>query len=149
MKQKIIWFIAGLIGIFLLIQLIPVNRTNPAVTREIKWDSPQTRALAQRACFDCHSNETIWPWYSNIAPIKFLLANHVQDGRQYLNFSEWDRPNEDYEEVEKNIIEGYMPLRNYLMMHPEARLTEQEINQLLDGFKATFDQDPPIESQRQ
>lgn len=148
MKRMITWGIAGLIAIFLLIQLIPVNRTNPPVTREIRWDSPQTRALAQRACFDCHSNETIWPWYSNVAPVKFLLANHVREGRQNLNFSEWDRPNEDYEEVEENIVKGYMPLGNYLMMHPEARLTEQEKKQLLDGFKATFDQDPPIESRR-
>ena len=54
--------------VFAVIQLIPVDRTNPPVTREVRWNAPETRALAQRACFDCHSNETVWPWTSRIAP---------------------------------------------------------------------------------
>lgn len=68
-------------------RLLPVARSNPPVTREVQWDSTQIRALAQRACFDCHSNETVWPWYSYIAPISLRVADHVQEGRQKLNFS--------------------------------------------------------------
>lgn len=135
---KIILGIAGLLLIGVLaIQLIPVDRTNPAVVQEPQWDSPQTRALAQRACFDCHSNETIWPWYSYVAPISWGIADHVHEGRQKLNFSDWGRAGETDEIVEV-ILEGEMPLANYLWMHPEARLTQTEQQALVQGFKLTL-----------
>jgi hypothetical protein len=80
--------LAGIVIIaFLGIQLIPVNRINPAVTTPIKWDSPQTQALAQRACMDCHSNETVWPWYSYVAPASWLVYYDVLRGRSEMNFS--------------------------------------------------------------
>ncbi len=75
--------------VLLLIQLIPVDKSNPPVVSEPTWDSPQTRALAKDACFDCHSNETVWPWYAKIAPSSWLLAQDVDEGRSALNFSEW------------------------------------------------------------
>ena len=85
-----------LVGILLVafigIQLIPVNRTNPAVTTPIKWDSPQTEALARRACLDCHSNETVWPWYSYVAPASWLIYYDVQQGRSMLNLSTYGSP---------------------------------------------------------
>ena len=76
----------------LLIQVIPYghDHTNPPVVNEPNWDSPQTREITKRACFDCHSNETVWPWYSNIAPVSWLVYRDVSDGREHLNFSEWD-----------------------------------------------------------
>lgn len=132
-------------GILILIQFIPVNRTNPAVTQEVQWDSPETRALAQRACFDCHSNETVWPWYSYVAPISLRVASHVEEGRERLNFSAWDQPNEDFEEIEKVINRGEMPLSDYLLLHTEAKLSDAEKEALLAGLKATFTNDPPIE----
>lgn len=76
-----------LLAVFLGIQLIPVNRTNPPVTSPVKWDSPQTQSLAARACMDCHSNETVWPWYSYVAPTSWLVYYDVQRGRSQLNFS--------------------------------------------------------------
>jgi hypothetical protein len=80
--------VAGLlVVIFIGLQLIPVNRTNPPVTTQLKWDSPQTKALARRACMDCHSNETVWPWYSYVAPASWLIYYDVQKGRDALNFS--------------------------------------------------------------
>lgn len=130
------------------IQFIPVNRTNPPVTREIKWNAPETKALAQRACFACHSNETVWPAYSYIAPISLRVANHVEEGRGELNFSAWDQPNADFDEVRENIERGEMPLKDFLLLHPEARLTAAETQQLIAGLEATFQQDPPIEKQR-
>ncbi|NLE46347.1 MAG: heme-binding domain-containing protein [Chloroflexi bacterium] len=128
---------------FVAIQFIPVDRTNPPVTREIAWNSPETRALAQRACFDCHSNETVWPFYSYIAPISLMLAEHVADGRDRLNFSEWDGRNEDFDDIAEVVTSGKMPLPTYLLLHPEARLSEAEKQGLLEGLALTYEQDPP------
>lgn len=127
---------------FTAIQFIPVDRTNPPVTREVAWNSPETRALAQRACFDCHSNETVWPFYAYIAPMSLMLAEHVADGRDQLNFSEWDGRNEGYEEVVEVVKSGEMPLPNYLLLHPEARLSDAEKQALLEGLALTYEQDP-------
>lgn len=141
---KLLLLIAGaLLLLFVGIQLIPVSRGNPPVTLEVRWDSPQTRELAKRACLDCHSNETVWLWYSYVAPISFGISNHVMEGREKLNFSEWDRTDIDFEEIEESITEGKMPLWNYLLVHPEARLTASEKEQLLSGLRATFKQNPP------
>lgn len=127
---------------FVAIQFIPVDRSNPPITREVSWNSAETRALAARACFDCHSNETKWPAYAYIAPVSLMLADHVTEGRDHLNFSEWDQRNADYDEIEEAVTEGEMPLANYLLLHSEARLIEMEKQQLLAGLKATYQQDP-------
>ena len=142
--------IAGLVvvAVLVLIQLLPVNRTNPEITQEVRWDSAETRALAQRACMDCHSNETVWPWYSYVAPISFRIADHVEQGRERLNFSAWDQPNESFDEMEKSINEGEMPLWDYLLTHSEAELNAAEQEALIAGLQATLANDPPIERQR-
>lgn len=129
------------IGLFLLLQLVPYGRdhTNPPVIAEPKWDSPQTRQLAARACFDCHSNETIWPWYTNIAPSSWLVQYDVDKGRDEFNFSEWQsNPIEETEELAEVIQEGEMPPSQYLLIHPEARLTSTEKSLLIQGFFATL-----------
>ena len=139
MMKKIIFVLVGLVAIFLLIQLIPYGRqhTNPAVIQEPNWDSQQTRDLAQRACFDCHSNETVWPWYSNIAPASWLNQHDVEEGRQKLNFSDWARAREKDEIVEV-IQDGRMPMPIYLIMHPEAKLSVEEKDALITGLQATI-----------
>ena len=139
MSKKILFVFIGLVAIFLLIQLIPYGRqhTNPAVIQEPNWDSSQTKKLAQRACFDCHSNETTWPWYSNIAPVSWLNQHDVEEGRQKLNFSDWARVREKDEVVEV-IQNGSMPMPIYLIMHPEARLTADEKSALISGLQATI-----------
>jgi len=126
---------------FILIQFIPVNTTNPSVVREPNWDSQQTRDLVQRACFDCHSNETVWPAYSKIAPVSWIIANHVSEGRQELNFSDWN-PNRPNEAVEV-IMEGEMPPLYYTIAHPDARLSAAEKQQLIDGLQSTFSNTQP------
>ena len=127
---------------FLLIQVVPYGRAhdNPPVAAEPNWDSPQTRELAQRACFDCHSNETVWPWYSNVAPVSWLVQHDVDEGRQRLNFSEWGRggEGEETEELYEVIVENKMPMPNYLITHPEARLTDGEKAALADGLLVTM-----------
>lgn len=100
------------------------------------WDSPQTRALMERACFDCHSNETKWPWYAKIAPMSWIIAREGHEGRARLNYSNW-RTNEENESIE-TILQDRMPPRQYLLLHPEARLTDSEVETLVAGLKATF-----------
>ncbi len=130
------------VGGFVLIQLVPYgrNHTNPPITGEPNWDSPQTRELAQRACFDCHSNETVWPWYSNIAPISWLTQHDTEEGREHLNFSTWNNGGQGHEpeEAMETIAEGEMPMPVYLITHPEARLTAAEKQALIDGLRATI-----------
>ena len=133
-------FLGVLVGGFLLLQLIPYghDHNNPPVVKEPTWDSPTTRLLAQRACFDCHSNETVWPWYTNIAPVSWLIANHVDEGRQVLNFSDWTastRRGEAMEVIPEVIQENEMPPAYYDMIHPTARLTPQEKQILIDGLQ--------------
>lgn len=133
--------IVGGIVFFLLVQLVPYGKdhTNPPVVNEPVWDSPQTRALAKRACFDCHSNETVWPWYSNIAPASWLIYRDVVEGRRKFNLSDWQSASlSDVGEVAEVISEGEMPPLQYLPLHPEATLSQPEKLQLIDGLRATL-----------
>jgi len=128
------------VGTLLVIQLVPYGRdhTNPAVRAEPAWDSPDTRALAKRACFDCHSNETVWPWYSHVAPASWLVQHDVDEGRHHLNFSEFDRPQEHADHAAKMVREGEMPLWYYKPAHPQARLSQAEREALIAGLTATI-----------
>lgn len=127
----------ALVILFGLIQLLPIakDHPDPPVLQEPHWDSAQTRALAKRACFDCHSNETIWPWYSNIAPISWLMEEDVLEARATINFSEWTPiPNLQPGEIGAILDEGEMPPGTYLLVHPAARLNMDEIQKLTDGL---------------
>jgi len=138
------WLTSGsflIIAAVVIIQIVPIGRdhNNPSVVSEPAWDSPQTRALAARACFDCHSNETVWPWYSNIAPFSWLVQRDVEEGRRVMNFSEWNTGrSQRTEEIFEVIQEGYMPPSSYLPLHPQARLTQSETTELIRGLQATF-----------
>jgi hypothetical protein len=134
---SVVGVIGAVIALFLLIQLIPFGKKhiNPPVVVEPKWDSPETRTLAQRACFDCHSNETVWPVYSNIAPISWLIAIDIADGRSVINFSDWTAiPGLDTKEIGNVVLEGEMPPGSYLVLHPNARLTPEEAKKLAEGL---------------
>jgi len=131
-------FILGLVA-FGAIQLIPYGRdhANPPVVAEPAWDSPQTRAYAVTACFDCHSNQTVWPWYSTIAPFSWVIQHDVDEGREALNYSEWGPGHEGGESAEA-YAEGNMPLSVYLVAHPEANFPEVDRTAFLNGLRATF-----------
>jgi mono/diheme cytochrome c family protein len=135
--------VALLVGIafllFLVLQLIPLDRENPTVVAEPNWDSQQTRALAERACFDCHSNETEWVWYSKVAPVSFLVTHDVDEGRGKLNFSDWGGFDE-MDELTEVISEGEMPPWYYSLMHSDAQLTDEEKNLLEQGLVLTAQQ---------
>jgi hypothetical protein len=121
---------------FLAVQLVPYgrNHANPPVRQEPKWDSAQTRELTARACFDCHSNQTLWPWYSNVAPASWLVQRDVDKGRRKLNFSEWDRPQEEGGESAKSMQKGKMPPWYY----PWAQLSAADHQALARGLELTL-----------
>jgi len=123
-----------------LAQLVPYGRdhTNPPVVAEPAWDHPATRTLAVRACFDCHSNQTKWPWYSHVAPMSWLVQNHVDEGRETLNFSAGPDGLGEADEAAEEVREGEMPPRSYILLHPEARLSTAERDALAAGLSATF-----------
>ena len=133
------WGFIGAVVLFLVIQLVPYGRshTNPPVTGEPNWDSPRTRTLAEAACFSCHSNETEYPWYSNVAPMSWLVQRDIDAGRAVLNFSEFDREQEADEAAEV-VAEGEMPPASYTLINSDARLSDAERRELVRGLEATF-----------
>ena len=113
-----------------------MSRINPPVGKSVEWDSARTKALFDRACMDCHSNETVWPWYSKVAPISWVIARHVNEGRGSFNvsaFHEEGGPN-----AVSSIESGKMPLASYLYLHPKARLNPEERATLIKGLDETF-----------
>lgn len=112
-----------------------------AVVAEPDWDSPQTRALAVRACFSCHSNKTEKPWYSDVAPMAWLVNNHVESGRGALNCSEWT-PDQARRarKIDRVIRDGSMPPSSFTRfgLHREAKLTPEETDALVARLQATM-----------
>ncbi|MBT4767090.1 MAG: heme-binding domain-containing protein [Phycisphaerae bacterium] len=137
---KVIKWTAGVVVIATIgIQFIPVDRTNPPITETISAP-PEVMAILNRACFDCHSNETAWPWYSYVAPVSWLVSKDVKEGREELNFSQWDsytpsRAAHKIEECGEEVEEGEMPLWFYLPTHPEARLTQADVDTIVTWSK--------------
>lgn len=141
MKKKLRWAGLGIAVVFLAIQFVRPARENPAVDQSMSIAAqtgftPPVSSLIKAACFDCHSNETRWPWYSNVSPVCWLVADDVASGRRHLNFSEWGKyPISKrivklgmiYEEVSK----GDMPIPKYLYMHPDARLTSADRDSIM------------------
>ena len=130
-----------IVGLSVFMQFVPYGRdhTNPEVLSKPKWDSPRTKELFMRACGDCHSNETKWPWYSSIAPASWLVTYDVDEGREHFNVSMWGVQKENEgDEAAKEVREGEMPPFGYLLAHPEARLDEAEKRELIGGLVRTF-----------
>jgi mono/diheme cytochrome c family protein len=124
--------------VFVAIQFIPYghNHSNPPITASIAWDSPTTENLVRGACFNCHSHETRWPWYSHVAPISWLVQSDVDEGREMLDFSAGNL--HEIDEAAKLVRGGEMPPWYYRPLHREARLSPTEKDALLKGLKATF-----------
>jgi hypothetical protein len=134
MMKLIAILVLGLTGLFVLVQLVPYgrNHTNPPVLQEYPWPSPEARAVAKRACYDCHSNETTWYWYTNIAPFSWLIQHDVDEGRSIVNFSEWMQgKQEGTSEIGEVIQEGTMPPLQYTLIHPSAKLSAADKDILL------------------
>jgi hypothetical protein len=135
------------------IQFIPVERTNPPVTKEINVPV-NVLSILKTSCYDCHSNETTWPWYSYIAPVSFIIAGDVNDGRKHLNFSEWDRYDEKkqskkLEHIADAVEEGEMPLPKYILMHKEAELDQSKIKIIKNWANSDGEQDIPVQYEKE
>jgi hypothetical protein len=115
---------------FIVIQFVPVSHTNPPVQGDFR-SSTEVVSVLRRACYDCHSNETVWPWYSRVAPVSWLIAHDVNEGRAALNFSTWNQLDakkqaEAVKDSWKEVAEGEMPTWYYVALHPEARLSPND-----------------------
>ncbi|HEX3890123.1 MAG TPA: heme-binding domain-containing protein [Verrucomicrobiae bacterium] len=140
MKKTLKWILVALVVAFICLQLTNPARTNAPVVNDLMATNPpppEIAAMLHAACYDCHSNETRWPWYSHVAPISRLIVNDVNDGRADLNFSDW--PANDPKRVAKRLEDmsekiGYdeMPPKKYSMIHADARLTDGQRKELTD-----------------
>jgi cytochrome c551/c552 len=127
---------------FTCAQFLPVARVNAKADNAVvmQWDSPETMIVAQHACFDCHTNQTKWPWYSYVAPASWLTIDHVEGGRNEINFDALNemptrRAANTFKHFAEQMNGGLMPPADYMLMHPESRLTEAEREKLLKGLQ--------------
>ena len=120
--------VLGVLGVVLLLQLVPYgwSHPNPPVRKDAPWPTERAASLARAACYDCHSNETKWPIYSWAAPASWLIRKDVEDGRDELNFSEWDVRQRELRKAAKLLEENEMPPSRYRLAHPEARLSDTD-----------------------
>lgn len=128
--MKTRWILPGIAALLLAIQIVPVSRTNPPPESDVEAP-PDVKALLRRACYDCHSHETVWPAYSRIAPASWLVASDVAEGREELDFSRWKALDAKAllklsKELPEAVEEGEMPPWTYRLAHPAARLTDSE-----------------------
>ena len=140
------WLVICLVVLFLAIQFVRPARTNPAVDESqtifVRTQiTPQIAAIFNRSCADCHSNKTVWPWYTNVAPVSWFIVNHVNEARPLLNLSEWgkldrDRQSKKLQQMCDEVEDGAMPLSVYLPMHPKAKLTPEDKKILCDWTNA-------------
>lgn len=136
MKPRLKKFAIGLTALLVVIQFVPIRGTNPPVGGEPQM-SPEVREVLSRSCFDCHSNRTVWPWYSRVAPLSWWIVHHVDEGREHLNISTWETLSPEdqkdaLEEVVEDVQEGEMPLGSYVVGHPKARLSDRDKQLLID-----------------
>jgi hypothetical protein len=140
------WVLVAVACLFVLAQFSRPARTNPVIDQSLVLESrlqvsPQVSAIIDRSCSDCHSNKTRWPWYSNVAPVSWLVVDDVNEGRRNLNFSEWGRyTKRDTEALFKQICQevkaGAMPLSSYTPMHPGSKLSDEDKRILCDWANA-------------
>lgn len=137
------WVKPGLVALVALLaiaQLFRPSRENPPIDpalglRASGHITPDAMAVLERGCRDCHSSETVWPWYSNVAPVSWLLVNHVREGRREFNYSNWgslrpDKASHILEKMCEEVTKGGMPLPSYVPLHPDARLTPDDVTKL-------------------
>jgi hypothetical protein len=127
----------AVVVVFILIQLVPLDRGNPPAAAPIEAP-PEVRRVLEASCFDCHSHATRWPWYAWVAPVSFLVVHDVDEAREHLNFSTWeaypaDERRELAEEIVEETREGEMPLPMYTFMHRDARLSPGD-EAVLEGY---------------
>ena len=133
-RKKVKIAVLILVAAFVLLQAIRIEKSNPPVRSDISAD-PAIKSILRRACYNCHSNETVWPWYSNVAPASWLIETDVNDGRRHLNFSEWgtyssDTQSHKLEDIADEMGTGEMPPWYYTLAHSDSRLSSDERSQI-------------------
>jgi cytochrome c551/c552 len=148
MKTKLTIKKIGIVFIvlFIVIQVFRINKTITPVNEQtdfmaVTQTNPEVATILKNACYDCHSNQPTYPWYTNVAPVSWWIKNHINEGSKHLNFSIWQtytvkRKDHKLEECVEMIEEGEMPMNSYTWMHPEAKLTDAQKQLLIDWFKA-------------
>ena len=146
MRKLLKWTVIVLVVLFLGIQLMRPARSNPAVVESQTVEArtqmtPEVKAIFERSCNDCHSNKTVWPWYTNVAPISWWIAGHINEARQNMNLSEWakldrDRQDRKLRQICDEVTDGGMPLPSYVPMHPKAKLSDLDKKTLCDWTAA-------------
>jgi hypothetical protein len=146
LKRIAKWLFICLVVLFLAIQFVRPARTNPAVDESQTifartQMTPQIAAILNRSCADCHSNKTVWPWYTNVAPVSWFIVNHVNEARPLLNFSEWgkfdrDRQSKKLQQMCDEVTDGGMPLSTYTPLHPGSKPTPADVKALCDWTDA-------------
>lgn len=141
-KKKWKWIVIVVMGVFALMQLTNLARTNPAVSPghdllSTNPPPPEIATMLRSACYDCHSYETRWPWYGHVAPVSWWLDSHVREARERLNFSEWphndpQRAVKKWNRISDAVQDGDMPLPSYARIHKAARLTQEQRDKLAD-----------------
>ena len=145
MKIRNKWILAGFVTIFILAQFARPSRKNSPVIQDlmaINPPPPEIAALLHAACYDCHSYETRWPWYGRVAPVSWLIAGDVNEGRRHLNLSEWPagQPKQMVkwlDRMSEQIDYREMPPKKYTAIHTSARLTDAQRNQLTNWLDTT------------
>jgi hypothetical protein len=151
--------ILPLFAVLLLVQVFRPARTNPPVDprREIHANLPVDPAVNDvfaRSCNDCHSNRTVWPWYSGVAPASWLIVSDVKRGRKALNLSEWGTykvgaQQKHLAEVCKEVSEGEMPVLHYKLMHPDAKLTKADVVLVCEWARSNQQSSAAVEAEVQ
>jgi Haem-binding domain len=144
LKRKLKWLFGALAMGFALLQLTNPARTNPPVVSDLMASNPpppQVAGMLHAACYDCHSSETRWPWYSHIAPMSWLIANDIKEGRENMNLSDWPNDNpmraaKRLENMSDEVSSGEMPPKKYTTIHIDARLTEVQRKELTGWLDA-------------
>lgn len=143
--------------VFVIIQVFRIDKSNAPLDKSkdilvITQASPEISGILRTSCYDCHSNESVYPWYTNIAPFSWWIKHHMNEGKEELNFSEWG----DYKERRKDhklkesiemVEEEEMPLGSYTWIHGEAELTKEQQKKLVEWFRSlrSFESDKPRE----
>lgn len=141
MKKPHVLIGLATLGVILVgAQLVPVERTNPPVEQDMPAPA-HVKAILKASCYDCHSNETVWPWYSKVAPVSWLVAADTSEGRDRLNFSTWnhfsaEQRQEIVAQVMKEIRKGQMPPKPYTLIHGDGKITPEKLA-ILEAWAAT------------
>jgi len=146
MKKYLKWSAFALMMLLLVLQFFQINKTNPEIKPGedflvINKTEASTAKLLKDACYDCHSHETKYPWYTNVVPLSWWIKKHIVKGREELNFSTWatytaKKADHKLEESIEMLEEKKMPLKSYVIAHSEAKLSADQIKQLSDYFRS-------------